>query len=243
MSKMSCLIVEDQLPAQRVLQTYIGQFDRLELAATCSSATEALEVLETQNIDLMFLDIHLPNLDGFSFLRSLVSPPEVIVTTAYSEYAVEGFELNVLDYLLKPVSMERFSKAIAKAGKADDKPQVAAQGRSLFVKVDGDFVRINTNQIVHIASDGNFLRINMEEENHYILGTLHTWLEKLPKEDFVRVQRSHVVNLNHIEKISGNMVLTHIGAIPIGRTYKRDLITKVAEKQVSRDGNFVPKAY
>lgn len=223
--------MEDQLPAQRVLQTYIRQFDHLELAATCSSAADAIKVLQAQDIELMFLDIHLPNLDGFSFLRSLVSPPEVIVTTAYSEHAVEGFELNVLDYLLKPVSMERFSNAIARAGKAGGQPQRGAQGRSLFVKVDGDFVRVETNQIVHIASDGNFLRINLEQGNFYILGTLQTWLEKLPKEDFVRVQRSHVVNFNHIKKIAGNQVVTQIGTIPIGRTYKNNLLTKVAEKE------------
>lgn len=228
MSKLKCLILEDQLPAQRVLQTYISRRDDLQLVATCSSAAEARAVLDTEQVDFMFLDIHLPKMDGFSFLKSLSNPPQVIVTTAYSEHAVEGFELAVVDYLLKPFSYERFEEALKRLS-AEEKTQTLQQDeiKSLFIKVDGDYLRLDLDKLVHIASDGNFLHINTLDARHYILGTLQSWASRLPQEKFVRVHKSHIVNMEYVERISGNQLFTATGAIPVGRAFKEGLLAKV----------------
>ena len=230
MTKIRCLIVEDQLPAQRVLETYISELEHVELHGVCSSAAQAMALLQTKTFDLIFLDIHLPKMDGFSFLRTLPNPPNVIVTTAYSEHALEGFELNVIDYLLKPFSFERFCRAVSKVKKdLAEIPSASniSANQSLFIKTDGDFVRLDIDNLVHISSDGNFLNINMVNTRYYILGSLHSWLEKLPREKFMRVQKSHIVNLNHIEKISGNRITTVRGPVPIGRAYKDSVLKKV----------------
>lgn len=232
MIEIRCLIVEDQLPAQRILETYISQLDHLKLVGVCQSATEAIKLLQNNDVDLIFLDIHLPKMDGFSFLKTFVAAPNIIVTTAYSEYALEAFELNVLDYLLKPFSFERFCGAISKVNtppNTNKRVSVSHDTQTLFIKVDGDFIRLETDNLVHIASDGNFLHINMKDTRYYILGTLQSWLDKLPNGHFIRVQKSHIVNMRHVEKISGNLISTCVGPIPIGRAYKEALLRKTID--------------
>ncbi len=232
MTEIRCLIVEDQAPAQRVLETYISQLDHLKIVGICGSATEAMKLLQKEAVDLIFLDVHMPKMDGFAFLRILTNPPNVIVTTAYSEHAIEGFDLNVVDYLLKPFSFERFCRAVSKINTPprlmrDEHPGI--ENRSLFIKVDGNFIRLDTNSLVHISSDGNFLNINTKDTRYYVLGTLQSWLEKLPKDRFVRVQKSHIVNMDYVEKISGNQISTCVGPVPIGRAYKGTLISKTID--------------
>ncbi|UTW59935.1 response regulator transcription factor [Kordiimonas sp. SCSIO 12603] len=228
MTKLRCLILEDQLPAQRVLKNYITRLDGLKLVATCSSAAEASVVLSTDEIDVLFLDIHLPKMDGFSFLKSLDNPPHVIVTTAYSEHAVEGFELAVVDYLLKPFSFDRFEEALNRLpDEKDVQTPPQEEIKSLFIKVDGDYLRLDLDKLVHIASDGNFLHINTADARHYILGTLQSWADRLPQEKFVRVHKSHIVNMDYVERISGNQLFTASGSIPIGRAFKDGLLAKV----------------
>ncbi|WP_262693971.1 LytR/AlgR family response regulator transcription factor [Kordiimonas aquimaris] len=231
MAGLRCLIVEDQKPAQRILQTYISRLEHIELVATCGSALEAMKLLQEYDVDLLFLDIHLPKMSGLSFLRSLSHPPNVVITTAYSEHAIEGFELDVADYLLKPFSFERFCKAVSKVRsgtQSNNRMSKNIHDNSVFIKVDGDLIRLDLSRLVHIASDGNFLNINMKDNRYYILGTLHSWLEKLPKDSFLRVQKSHIVNINYIEKITGNQIATCLGPVPIGRAYKDDLLRKAA---------------
>ncbi len=230
MTDIRCLVIEDQLPAQRVLETYISELEHLKLLGVCGSAAQAIALMQKQTPDLIFLDIHLPKMDGFSFLRTLQTPPNVIVTTAYSEHALEGFELNVTDYLLKPFSFERFCTAISRVKEKQLEKQTSHEtsaNQSLFIKVDGDFVRLDLDNLVHISSDGNFLHLNMVNTRYYILGTLHSWLEKLPKDKFMQVQKSHIVNLDHVEKISGNQIATVGALVPIGRAYKDSLLKKV----------------
>ncbi len=232
MTEIQCLIVEDQLPAQRILETYMPQLDHLNLVGVCQSAAEAMKLLQNNAVDLMFLDIHLPRMDGFSFLRTLSNPPNIVVTTAYSEYALEGFELNVIDYLLKPFSFERFCGAISKINTPPNTAQRMSHNQDnqrLFIKVDGDFVKLESDNLVHIASDGNFLHINMKDARYYIPGTLQSWLDKLPGGNFLRVQKSHIVNMRYVEKISGNQISTCVGPIPIGRAYKDALLRKAID--------------
>lgn len=233
-AEIRCIVIEDQLPAQRVLETYVSRLEQLTLTGVYGSATEAADVLEPEAVDLLFLDIHLPKLDGFSFLRSIPKPPDVVVTTAYSEHALEGFELNVTDYLLKPFSFERFCQAVAKveaAKQTSGKPALSQTEQPFFIKVNGDFIRLNLNELVHISSDGNFLHINMKNTRYHILGTLQSWLEKLPHEKFKQVQKSHIVNMDHVEKISGNQISTCLGPVPIGRAYKSTLLRTVIGPQ------------
>mgnify|MGYP000660466439 CR=1 FL=1 len=226
MTNISCIIVEDQKPAQRILETYIERLDHVELVATCCSAMEAMPVLAENEIDLMFLDLHLPKLDGFSFLKSLANPPKVIVTTAYSDQAVEGFELSVIDYLLKPFSFERFCGSISKLSMPKPSKLMSDKPHSFFIKVDGDFIKLDLDKLVFIASDANFVHIHMVDTRYHIMGTLQSWEAKLPSQNFVRVHKSHIVNTDYIEKISGNQLIVHKFPIPIGRLYRDRLLSE-----------------
>lgn len=224
---MRCLIVEDQEPARRLLQHYLSKVDELELVDACSSAAEALTVMNHKPVDVMFLDLHLPQTDGLSFMRRLKEPPKIIVTTAYAEHALEAFDLDVVDYLLKPIEFERFCRAIDRARGTSDQPQIA-RNKTKFIKVGRESVRINLDDIVYIASDGNFLYLVMEHQQFHILGTLQEWEKNLKTQDFLRTHRSYLVNSRFISKVSQNEIETPLGMIPIGRSYKRLLVERLS---------------
>lgn len=231
---LKCLIIEDELPAQRVLKNYIGDVPYLELAGTFKSAVDALETIQKGDIDLLFLDINLPKISGLNFLRSLKNPPRVIVTTAYPDYAHEGFELDVVDYLLKPFSFERFIQALSKL-KSERKEEAQSQGPArhnyqhqyAFVKVDKTLHRVDFDDILYIESDKDYVKIIRTGENLMLLQTLKFWLEMLPDENFIQVHKSFIVNISKIDKITGNQIKIGDKTIPIGRHYKQDFMEKI----------------
>lgn len=232
-NNINCIIVEDQIPAQRVLEEYISRLDHLTLIATCQSVVEALAVMQQQTIDLLFLDIHLPQMDGFSFLRNLSVDQHVIVTTAYPEHAAEGFELDVLDYLLKPFSYERFLKAVSKIPANEPVHESApntADSRYIFIRQDRELVRVDLEEVIHVRSDGNYLHVSLAEARYHLQGTLQSWQDRLQNSDFVRVHKSHLVNLKFIDRISGNQISTPAGPVPIGRSYRADLFARTIEE-------------
>lgn len=230
---LSCLIVEDQLPAQRVLAHYIEDLPHLELTGTCGTAFEAMAFLHIRSVDIMFLDLNLPRLGGFEFLRSIGSPPNVIVTTAYPEHAVEGFDLNVVDYLVKPIGFERFIKAIDKvrAGSVSDAPSPPSQApreapaEDIFVKVNGELRRLSLADIVFVKADGDYASIVTGQGSFFVAGTLSKWEERLPPERFVRTHKSYIVNLGHAARINGSSIVTPQGGVPIGRSFKERFLS------------------
>ncbi len=239
------IIVDDEPLAQDVLETYVEKFPELSLVRKCNNALEANEVLKSQDIDLMFLDIQMPQLTGIDFLKTLSRPPLVIFTTAYPNYALEGFELNALDYLLKPISLERFIKAVNKAveqiklqrnepgasgsaaAEADQHPDY------IFVKADKKLVKVNYHDIIYIEGLKDYVIIRMENQRVITLQTMKSLEDKLPSNRFKRIHRSYIINIDKINAIVGNMVevieKTQPKHLPIGKNY-RDELNDMIEK-------------
>ncbi|MDZ7772280.1 MAG: LytTR family DNA-binding domain-containing protein [Balneolaceae bacterium] len=249
MANIRCLILEDEKPAQGVLKKYIDEVPYLELAAVHSNPLAAMETLQEDGIDLIFLDINLPKISGLNFLKSLADPPEVIVTTAYPDYALEGFELNVADYLLKPISFERFLKAVSSlqgsgsvrpagtepAGTEEESESGGAAPdagghrthRYTFEKADNTIYKIVYDRIRYIESDRDYVKVHLVDGEYMFRQSLKYWLEILPEADFAQVHKSYIVNISRIRRISGNRIIMEDGNLPIGRNYKEDFLDKI----------------
>lgn len=240
----SSIIIEDQLPAQRILTRYIDDIPELELAGTFTDPLEALKFLRQQTVDLIFLDIHLPKISGMDFLKLLPYKPKVILTTAFSEYALEGYEFDVVDYLLKPISFERFLKAVSKVIYAQDNTPavpVAPSGPApepsptnhVFVKSDRTIVKIDVDSIIYIKSEDDYTRVYTEGKNHFLSYSLKYWQDILPSQQFCRIHKSYIINMDFVEKIEGNQV--HIAkekhALPIGRSFREDFMGRIDLKE------------
>lgn len=232
---MKCLIIEDQPPAQRILKKYIEDLGNLELRGTFSDALQAMEFLKTEPIDLLFLDIHLPKLSGIDFLKTLPQPPSVILTTAFSEYALESYDFNVVDYLLKPFSFQRFVKAVSKV---TDRNQAVGPSNKIagdpldtteiYIKSGYEHIKISIAEIRHITSDSDYTEIYIPGKKYLSNEPLRYWLETLPSGQFFRIHKSHIVNIARIQKIIGNHVELSGGEkVPIGRAYKEEFLKKV----------------
>src|SRR5262245_25880598 len=198
-SVIRCLVVEDQLPAQHVIERYMRDLPELQLVGAAASARDALDILAVHPVDLMFLDLHLPRLDGFAFLRGLPDPPSVIVTTAHADRALEGFELDVVDYLLKPFSFDRFRRAVGRVRRGEAAPdrstERATAGRTTrFIRVGGEYRQLVIDDVVYLAADGDFVNIVTRTEQHFVLSTLAGWVKALPGEAFVQTHKSYAVN-------------------------------------------------
>ena len=224
---MNCIIIEDQAPAQRILKRYISDISTLELRGTFTNALSAMQFLENEKVDLIFLDIHLPKISGLEFLRSLPDPPAVILTTAFPDYAVQSYEFNVVDYLVKPFSFERFVKAINKLSRKIDEPSASRSGElNFFIKSGYEYIKINSADILFIKSDMDYTEINLPDKKHLTQETLSYWQEKLGP-GFFRVHRSYLINTTKILKVSGNQVFLPVeNTIPIGRAYKEEFFAK-----------------
>jgi len=237
---INVIIVDDEPLAQDVLETYIEKVPELKLVKKCSNALEANEALKSENIDLMFLDIQMPQLTGIDFLKTLTKPPLVIFTTAYDNYAIEGFELNALDYLLKPISLERFMKAVNKAMDQIDLQKKDAgeiEGEDyIFVKADKKLVKINYNDILYIEGLKDYVIIRMNASRVITLQTMKSLEEKLPQHMFKRIHRSYIINLNKINAIVGNMVevieKNQPKHLPIGKNYRDELLEIVNKNRL-----------
>jgi two-component system LytT family response regulator len=226
MSKINCIIVEDEPLAAKVLSEYISQVPFLELAGSFRDAILAAEYLRDHNTDLIFLDIHLPKLKGMAFLKTLVHPPAVIITTAYHQYAVEGFNLNVTDYLLKPVEFERFLVAVTKV--KTSQPDVLPEKQLpeniakdyLFLNVQKKKVKVLFAEILYIESQREYIRIVTSRKEYISKISTNEIEEILPAHLFKRIHRSFIVAVNKIESYTAEAVEINGVSIPIGRGYK-----------------------
>src|SRR4051812_33229172 len=223
MSKINCIIIEDEPLAVKVLSDYVSQVPFLELKGKFKDAILATDYLRDHHTDLIFLDIHLPKLKGMAFLKTLVHPPAVIITTAYHQYAVEGFALNVTDYLLKPFDFERFLVAVTKvktAQKEKATPEVSEQKDYLFLNVQKKKVKILFSEIVYIESQREYIRIVTTKKEFLSKMGTHEIEELLPHHLFKRIHRSFIISVNKIESYTAEMVEVSGVSIPIGRGYR-----------------------
>lgn len=229
MQKIKCIIVEDEPLAAKLLADYIQQVPYLELCATFKQAISAGHYLQEENTDLIFLDIHLPKLKGLSFLRTLQEPPAIIVTTAYHEYAVEGFELNVADYLLKPFSFERFMAGVNKVSKliraqAPAEQAASPKENSLFLTIDRKKVRIDYDQVLYIESRREYIKI-VTLNTEYLSKISTSEVEQLlPPARFVRVHRSFIVSVDKIDSYTKSEIEVKGTTIPLGKGYKNEAL-------------------
>lgn len=226
---ISCLIIEDQPPAQRILQKFIADIGSLELLGTYSDPIQAMEFIAVHPVDLLFLDINLPKISGIDMLRSLHRAPFVILTTAFPEYALESYELNVVDYLLKPFSFQRFIQAVSKVPATHVETGEPTGGevlrKELFIKSGYDYVKVIISEIRYIRSDSDYTEIWTKNKKHLSSEPLHYWIAQLAEHQFTRVHKSYIVNPKEILKVSGNQIYLSEGTeIPIGRAYKDEFM-------------------
>ncbi len=228
---MHCIIIEDQPPAQRILKQYINDVESLQLKATFADAIQAMEFLKSEPVDLIFLDIHLPKLSGIDFLKTLPHSPAIILTTAFPDYALESYELDVVDYLLKPFSFQRFVKAVAKVPSQNNLGFTSAATEShptitpkeLFIKSGYEHIRVATDDILYIKSDADYTEIFLPLKKYLSSEPLRHWLEILNADQFVRVHKSYIVNTARILKVVSNQIyLDNKAVVPIGRAFKDD---------------------
>ncbi len=220
MSILKCIVIEDEPLAVKVLTDYIAQVPFLELAGTFKNAMLAAEYLLEHTVDLMFLDIHLPKLKGMAFLKTLVEPPAVIVTTAYHQYAVVGFELNVTDYLLKPFPFERFLAAVNKLKKAQDSPAAVLEKDFIFLTVQKKKVKILFSDIAYVESQREYVKIVTTKNAYITKMSTHEIEAVLPARLFQRVHRSYIVSMGKIESFTADEVEVGGVPIPVGRGYR-----------------------
>lgn len=225
MSKLKCIIVEDEPLAIKVLADYVGQVPFLQLQGSFKDAILATEYLRDNEVDLIFLDIHLPKLKGIAFLKTLNNPPAIIITTAYHQYAVEGFNMNVTDYLLKPIEFERFLVAVNKVKSSQSQKhepvEIAEASKDyLFLNVQKKKVRILFSEIVYVESQREYIRIVTTKKEYLSKMSTHEIESLLPSNLFKRIHRSYIVSVEKIESYTAEMVEVNGVSIPIGRGYK-----------------------
>ncbi len=232
---IKCIIVEDEVLAQNVIQAHLAKIDTFELVAICNNAMEAGNVLNTREVDLIFLDIQLPGMTGLNFLRALPDPPLVVLTTAYAEYALESYELNVIDYLLKPISFERFYKTVNKIMDGRLFEQVVKDEENLFndhifIKSGGKFFKVNFSEIIYIQSMKDYLKIHTSQYNLVTHQTMNDIEKALPSKQFMRVHKSYIIAIAHIKSIYGNSIEIDKATIPVGNNYKMNVMSLIGKK-------------
>ena len=231
---IKCIIVEDERLAQDVIKSHLEKVERFELVGVCRSAPEAMETLAKEDVDVMFLDIQLPGMSGLSLLKSLSDPPLVVLTTAYGEHALESYELNVIDYLLKPISFERFLKTVNKIvdGRllTESAKEEAAPGDHIFIKANSKFFKVNFSTIVYIEGMKDYLKIHTVENTLITHQTMSDIEKILPAKQFLRIHKSYIVALPHIKAIYGNSVELENATIPVGINYKEKVFSLIGKK-------------
>ena len=229
--QLNALIIDDEPLAHDIIQAYVKDIPFLNIIGNCYLATEALPVLRQQNIDLIFLDIHMPKLKGLDFLRVLKNPPIVIITSAYEEYALESFELDVCDYLHKPFRFDRFLKAANKALEwhelknnqgQEATSKAATPPQQLFIKTDKRHMQLDLSDIYFLESYGNYVKVWLADQFHLTLRTLSSFETQLQSQaNFIRIHKSYLINKTHVSYLEGNQVFMRNGqTVGIGKSYK-----------------------
>ena len=228
MNKAKVLIVDDEPLAQKVLQRFISLVDSLELVGLCSNAIEASNALRNQPVDLLFLDIRMPELSGLDLMKIIKNPPKVILTTAYAEHALEGYEFGVIDYLVKPIAFDRFLRAINKVVptlQANTPPlmptPVLKLSNYLFVKSDRKIYKIDYPEIKYVEAFGNYVKIHTTHKIVLAQETLTNLEKSLPAEHFLRIHKSYIVSIHFINLVDGNSLFVENVELPIGQLYKQ----------------------
>ncbi|NLR93915.1 LytR/AlgR family response regulator transcription factor [Flammeovirga agarivorans] len=229
MNNHKVLIIDDEPISRRITKNFLSQIEGYEVIGEASSANEGFPLLLKHDIDLIFLDIEMPEINGLDFLRSIANPPKVIIISAYREYAIEGYDLNVVDYLLKPVALERFQLAIQKfEDAAPNRKQLKKYlDEFLFVRSDRKHYKIDFDQVVFIESKGDYLYIHQQDENIKTKETISRIEQKLP-EQFIRIHRSYIVNMNHVKALNKEFVEIGDEMLPVSKSF-RESICKIFE--------------
>ena len=229
-NEMTCIIIEDEIPAQNILKNFLKKLPDMKLVATFKAAIEANNFLKNETVDMVFLDINLPDISGIDFIKTIKNPPAIIMTTAYPDYAVSSFELDtIVDYLVKPFSFDRFLKAINKVKNRIEKPEAINpdQTEILFLNVDKTLHKIVLDDIIYIESDRNYITVVTTKQKLSYIESLKSWKEKLPDNQFIQTHKSYIINRKFVDKIAGNEIYVNSNRLPIGRTYKQDLLRKL----------------
>ncbi|GIQ58005.1 DNA-binding response regulator [Flavobacterium collinsii] len=234
--KLKCIIVDDEPPATRILENYIGKVSFLEKTAVFNDALKALEFLNTHSVDVVFLDIQMPQLTGLQLSRIISREIKVIFTTAYPDFALEGFELNAVDYLLKPIAFERFYQAVSKLN-GDSKTEVISNNNSadfIFIKTDGKnkFIKLFLDEILYVESLQNYVCIHTLNQQIITHSSLKNVIESLPERNFVQIHKSYVVALKQIESTDSFSVFVNAKELPIGATFKDAFFERIDQNKI-----------
>lgn len=233
--KVKCLIIDDEPLSQEIIENYVHAIPQLELAGKCGDAFEAMQMLQNNDIQLVFLDINMPRLSGINLIKSLSHPPLVIFITAYPEFAVEGFEVEAVDYILKPFSLERFIKAVSKALKKITSTQTVittpAAYKYLIVKADKRLHKIDYKDIVYFSAIGDYVKVHTLQRVLITKDTMKKIEITLPQQSFIRIHKSYIIAVNAIEYIEGNQVKVLHQLLPIGLTFKDKLLERLNKKE------------
>ncbi|MEM7484421.1 MAG: DNA-binding response regulator [Bacteroidota bacterium] len=237
METIHCIIVDDEPLAIKVIESHLKEFRDFDVIASCRNAPEAFEVLRNHSVDLIFLDIEMPKLDGISFLKSLKNPPLVLITTAHRKFAPEGFELDVVDYLLKPISLDRFMQAIAKVQRSLQLEVASFKGTAvpnthIFVKSERENVKIDLMDIHYVESLKNHVKIVTPKKNYITMISISEMQAKLPNDTFIRVHRSYLVNTRKIQNYTNTYLVINGTSFPLGNVYKNSVLKKLDKNRI-----------
>jgi DNA-binding LytR/AlgR family response regulator len=224
--KIKCLIVDDEPAAREILQRYVNDDSRLEWLAGCANAFEAKTILDSEKIDLLFLDINMPKLSGLAFYKTLSNPPQVIFTTAYPEYAVDGFEVQAVDYLVKPFTFERFFKAVSKVTSKVHKKETNDKD-FILLSADKKIYKVNINDIIYLEAQGDYVNVYLDDKQLLVHDTLQNLHKLLAQDQFSRIHKSYIVALAKFDYVEGNMVAIGRKFLPIGDTYRNAFLKAI----------------
>ena len=224
--KINCVIIDDEPIAINVIEGHLKNFDHIEVLATFNNPLKAFGILEQEKVDVIFLDINMPQISGFTFIENLTHKPLIVLTTAYREYAVKSYELNILDYLVKPIPFNRFLKTINKVYQqlyigANVNETLIQHEPHIFLKVNKKLVKVNLNDILFIESLKDYIKVITKLGDYVVHKSLTAITEELPQSNFIRVHRSYTISINKIEAIEGNIIEIASRKIPIGRNYQK----------------------
>lgn len=225
--KLNCLIIDDEPLSQDVIVDFVKACPELYLVGVCNNALEAGELIKEEKVDLFFLDINMPRLSGIGFVKSLKEPPLFILITAYPEYAIEGFEIDAVDYLLKPVSFERFRTAVNRALERAVKITEAQKVEHIMVRANKKNYKIDFNELLYLEAQGDYVRFVTTGQALMVHGTLKDFISQLPTEQFERIHKSYVISLSKVVYLEGNLVKIGEFKIPVSLTFKDHLLKRL----------------
>ena len=239
MNTINCVIVDDEPVARNILETFVAKIPNLNLVKSCKNAMEAFEIANSNNIDLFFLDINMPDISGLSLAKSINKKSKIIFTTAYREYAVDGFDLQAVDYLLKPIAFDRFLQAVNKFFETQtvivsqvDVEEPSVKSDYIFVRSERKMVKINFDDILYVESLSDYIKIHTKDTVLVTRETISNLEMKLPSQQFLRIHRSYIINLSKTDSYTNEFIEIDKNAIPISRTYKENVLKKLNENSL-----------